>query len=232
MAEYFRQFRTDLIEGQHWQDILLSGQSIDRITLREFLFLAKRFLILEPGPNLETRQKEAENWLGWWVRYLSSGQISKGILKPASLVPFKDVAKIVSRDTAGVLFVAGLEGHRGHRWAVEWMLGFVNRPVILFEQDEFFAEKARKGPFLPLEVRLSMWSYYNPNLIISVSPLRNPSVPESDHYQNLFTKTSADFCFAEAKDPNQAEKRARGKSEWFTQIPTRPILRTTRRGEN
>jgi hypothetical protein len=226
MSEYFKQFGLELVKGSSWQEILESGEPIDRKTLSEFLIRANEFLTTEPGPHLAQRREHSTDWLTWWIEYIKVARIDR---RAALLLPINRIRRYVDPDTpSGVLFAGGLEGHSGHLWAVNWMLSFT-KPILLFEQDEYLAGKDRQTPFLPLAVRISMWSHYKPDLIISVLPQRNPALPESDHYKTLFDATGADYCFVTEGDPNQEEKRARGKDANFTLIPNLFTPRTTER---
>jgi len=226
MSEYLKQFGSELIKSYSWQEILESGEPIDRKTLSEFLIRANHFLTTEPGPHLTQRREYSTDWLKWWVAYIKVAGTDK---RPALLLPVNRIRSYVDPDTpSGVLFAGGLEGHPGHLWAVKWMLFFV-KPVLLFEQDEYLAGKDRQAPFLPLEVRLSMWSHYSPDLTISVVPQRNPAVTESGHYKSLFDATGADYCFVTDGDPFAEQKMARGKPASFTLIPNLLTPRTTER---
>jgi len=226
MSEYLKQFGLELIKSFSLQEILESGEPIDRKTLSEFLTRANQFLTTEPGPHLTQRREYSTDWLKWWVEYIKVAGIDR---RPALLLPINRIRRYIDPDTrSGVLFAGGLEGHRGHLWAVNWMLSFV-KPILLFEQDEYLAGKDRQAPFLPLAVRISMWSRYSPDLTISVLPQRNPAVTESEHYKALFDATGADYCFVTEGDPHQEEKRARGKDANFTLIPNLFTPRTTER---
>ena len=224
MSEYLSHFGKDALNLPGWQEILETGEPVDRKSLLDFLTGAKEFLISEPGPHLAERQAFSYDWLRWWTAYINN---KKADQRPALLLPLAHIRRYKDPDIrCGVLFAGGMEGHRGHRNAINWMLSFVE-PIILLEQDEYLASKERKAPFLPLNVRLSMWSFYSPHLIISALPKRNPEVSEKDHYQAIFNATQAEYCFAAEGDPNREEKRARGKAAGFTLIPYTPTAPTT-----
>lgn len=223
MAEYLNEYGKDLIGDYNWQEMLSTGNPIDLLLLSHFLSQANYYLITEPGPNREQRAAAAHDWLGWWREHLRDGKKNR-----ASLVPISEVASIIEGGgPAGVLFMGGGEGHSGHRFAVERMS--LVRPVLLFEQDEYLKAKKREKPFLPLEVRLSMWSYFKPGLVISVTPEKAVGVSEKEHYQAVFDATGADYCFVTEGDPNQEEKRARGKQSPITLIPRVDTPSTTLR---
>ncbi len=124
------------------------------------------------------------------------------------------------KKTTGVLNAAGMEGHWGHQKAIDYMATTVDVPILLLEGPEYFIRHPeRRKPFLPLLVRISMWALYPETGIISVSPPKAHGINEDDHYQNVFQTTEAMFSFAEAGDPHEFEKRARGEWAAFTQIP-------------
>lgn len=226
MSEYLSHFEKDGVNFPSWREILETGEPIDRKTLLDFLTSAKEYLTNEPGPHLAERRQYAYDWLNWWIAFMKAQDMRS---RPALLLPIEQIRRYQDPDTkTGVLFAGGMEGHRGHRQAINWMLGFV-KPILLLEQDDYLVSKARKSPFLPLSVRLSMWGYYSPDLRISVLPKRNPEVSERDHYQAIFDKTGADYCFATEGDPYQEEKRARGLPAGFTLIPYTPTAPTTDR---
>lgn len=226
MTEYLQRFGKDIVEGKRWEEMLENNTAIERPDLIYFLREANYHLINEPGPNRETRATFAPDWIGWWIDHLS--KVGNHNTENATLVPFNSI-KLNIRDSSptGVLFVGSGEGHGGHRAAIDWMRLFV-KPTMLFEQNESeWLQKKGRVPFLPLEVRLSMWSYYRPDLVISVLPKKDKVIVESDHYQNLFDETGADYCFTTEGDPNQEEKRARGKPASFTLIPYLDVPSTT-----
>lgn len=228
MSEYLGGFNSNLFENWHWQEMVEKNQVIDPVTLRSCLQEAFIYLTTEPGPNLERRKQLAPTWLGWWIRHLKNKTETSNVATIASL---ETIPVILGKDLqkpSGVLFVGGGEGHGGHRWAVNWMMRFV-KPVLLFEQENYFKDKERGEQFLPLEVRLSMWSYYESNMIISVLPQRDEEISLTDHYQPIFDKTGADYCFAAEGDPYGGEKRSRGKQARFTLIPYLPVPSTTDR---
>ncbi len=224
MSEYLSNFGKDAINILGWRKILEIGEPVDRKSLQDFLTSANEFLTREPGPHLAERREYSIDWLRWWSEFIKAQRTDQ---RPGLLLPIEHIRRYKDPDIiTGVLFAGGMEGHRGHRHAVNWMLSFV-RPVLLLEQDEYLASKERKAPFLPLNIRLSMWSFYSPDLIISVLPKRNPEVSEKDHYQTIFDATGAEYCFATEGDPNQEEKRVRGKPATFTLIPYAPAAPTT-----
>lgn len=226
MTEYLRNYGKEAGSTPGWKEIIETGEPIERSELTNFLSSAYLYLATEPGPHLDQRRELSYDWLGWWVRHLNS---LSDETKPSELLPLNEISKYRDEETeTGVLFAGGMEGHKGHRNAVDWMSSFV-KPVILFEQDEYLTQKDRNAPFLPLGVRLSMWSYYSPDLTLSVLPEKNPEVEEGSHYQQIFDMTGADYCFATERDPNQAEKRGRGKEAHFTLIPFLDTPSTTQR---
>ena len=215
--------------------MLESNRPIDPVTLKTFLEKANNLLVTTPGPNLIERQLLAPEWLGWWIDYLKDA--GKLIKQKGTITNIDNIKKITAKTRpTGVLFAGGFEGHPGHRGSVKYMEGDCHvRPIILLEQDSYIAGKDRKGPFLPLEVRLSMWSYYSKNIVVSVLP--EPPKPlepnEEDslniHYQKIFDQTGADYCFADGKDRLVETKTSRGAIANFTHIPHIEYVSTTER---
>lgn len=220
--EYLKGFSSDLLATISWESLLKREFPIEQEILRQSLKGANNFLTSEPGPNLTKRRGFSDDWLGWWIRLLDSPK------KPGQITQFEMIPGVAKNRKwpTGVLFCGGLEGHRGHRWAVTWAHSFVT-PVLLFEQEEYLGEKARGGAFLPLSVRLSMWAYYSQDLIISVLPTRRNGESDETFYKRIFDQTGADYCFATEGDPYQEQKRGRGKAENFTLIPMTPTPHTT-----
>lgn len=220
--EYLKGFSSDLLATVSWKTLLRRESPIEQKTLRQFLIEANNFLTTEPGPNLIRRRTFSDDWLGWWIRLLDSSK------KPGQITQFEMVSGITQtrQSPKGVLFCGGLEGHRGHRWAVMWVHSFTT-PILLFEQDEYLEQKDRGGAFLPLAVRLSMWAYYSQDSIISVLPARRGGESDEIFYKRIFDQTGADYHFATEGDPYQEQKRARGKPANFTLIPMAPNPRTT-----
>lgn len=174
-----------------------------------------------PGPNLQYRRDHGGDWIGWWINFLENDT------PQGQMVPFDKIRNIlVESEEYGVLFAGGLEGHGGHRFAVDHILKYV-RPILLLERNKYVEQKARGGPYLDLRARISMWVLYNPKVIVSVLPEMPDGADPSVNYKNLFDQTGADYCFASLSDPNFWEKVARGKSAFFTAIPNVNIQHTT-----
>ena len=122
---------------------------------------------------------------------------------------------------------AGGEGHPGHRHAVDWMAKYVRVKILLLDKDEYLEGKKRGGPFLPLEVRLSMWSHHYGVDILSVMSSKQSTSSQAEHYGEIFALIGADYCFVTEEDPNADEKRSRGRRASFTLIPRLDVPSTT-----
>ena len=220
--EYLRNFRPDLLSGNIDQ-MLADNRPQDKNTLVEYLGQALENLKTIPGPHLDFRREHADDWIDWWVKFLGNKRNEdRGLL-----VPFEKVkSNLVDGVKYGVLFAGGFEGHGGHRFAANWIRSFVF-PILLLERDWYVDTKERGGSYLDLRARASMWSYYDPNVLISVLPEKPEGVDASVHYKNLFDQTGADYCFASESDKLYQQKIARGKPAPFLLIPAQYIQRTT-----
>jgi hypothetical protein len=230
-SEYLKHFESPLLEGISWEEMIEEGKAIEPHRLRQYLIEANEYLIKTPGPNQGTRAQQAPSWLGYWINYLERNygkhDLSKEkFVKSTKLKKLENIGKelqqnkgLLELNISGLLFMGGGEGHPGHRNAVDHMRQNVNQVVLLFEQEEFLKSKARGGSFLPLEVRLSMWNYFPSVRYIGVTPKKPENVSFSEHYQNVFNITKADYCFVTEGDPNEFEKSHRGKFADFVIIP-------------
>jgi hypothetical protein len=222
-GEFFSNFMPDSLGDFDVDSMLSQNRPLGRIVLSRYLWQAALFLANEPGPNLFRRQFTTTLWTNYWLELLAS----RGEGFTGRMVPVNQVHEVLKPgEPSGVLFAGGLEGHRGHRFAVNWMLGRV-RPILLLERDDYFKTKERGAPFLDLRARVSMWAYFDPRLTISVLPERDPVVPIDTHYENIFKQIGADYCFASKSDPLCQQKIARGKSAPFLLIPDMYVQRTT-----
>lgn len=220
--EFLNNFRPDLLSGNIDQ-MLAANQPLDKSTLVEYLRQALENLKTVPGPNLNFRIEHADDWIGWWVRFLGN----KKDINRGSLIPFEEIKDhLVEGNKYGVLFAGGLEGHDGHRFAATWMGYFVS-PVLLLERDWYVESKSRGGAYLDLRARISMWSHFNPKGLVSVLPEKLVGVDDDTHYKSLFDQTGADYCFASESDPFCRQKIARGKAAPFLLIPPINLQRTT-----
>lgn len=230
--DFLRRYPDLLPPGCTWQGMVARGEVLTPEVLMNALSRAKEVLITEPGPNLYQRQRFAPSWFGYWEGLIGElfGQRSEsrpGFTSSERLKPFEKIRDCVAGEESGVLFVAGAEGHYGHVYAAEYM----KRRVItiwVFEQDNYFVVKERPAPFLPLEVRLSMWHYFGIDYL-AVIPLRHPEVDINTHYAARFQELGVTYCFATDGDPYLEEKIARGKRSSFTTIPRAPVPSTTER---
>jgi hypothetical protein len=219
---YFSNFRPDLLSGNIDQ-MLAENRPEDKTVLLAYLEQALEFLNTEPGPHLDFRRGHVGDWIGWWIKFLES----KNDEACGLLVPFDKVkGSLVQGREYGVLFAGGFEGHAGHRFAANWMKQFVN-PIFLLERDGYIESKLRGGPYLDLRARVSMWAFYNPNVLASVLPEKPEDVDGDVHYKGLFDQTGANYCFASKSDPLCQQKIARGKTAPFTLIPDVNIQSTS-----
>ena len=115
---------------------------------------------------------------------------------------------------SGIVLFGGGEGHDGHRWAVDWMFRHLRYPgvsILLLEQDWYMATKEREETFLPLNVRLSMWSLYHRLDLVGVLPVVEEGVDANDHYERIIQDLGVDYSFATENDPNLWSKIRRGR---------------------
>ncbi len=218
---------------------LLSGIVYTPSTIVNALKYAQHFLENVPGPNLDFRREHTNNWLGWWIKELSKycglnysymktynvidpvhlSDIFEQSFKRDDLIGFHfesdHILSVIDNGYANeqhivaLWFVAGLEGHEGHRYAIDFVLNSCKKkgwlPVIMFEDPEFIQRKERLGEFLPIELRISMMSHYlrmgENKGIITINPER--SVPEDsldEYYRELFKTMKGSICFTNRSD--------------------------------
>ena len=91
MSEYLKRFGLELIKNYSWQEILESGEPIDRKTLSEFLIRANEFLTTEPGPHLAQRRQYSTDWLTWWIEYIEGARMDRRPLCFCRLIGFEDM---------------------------------------------------------------------------------------------------------------------------------------------
>lgn len=230
MTEHLRGFRTAQIEGIDYRQMIANSQVISQHVLADELKSALQYLTTTPGEHLKDRQRTAPDWLAWWIDFLDRGDSSHDLFTPSSkLLSIDQIEESLKRKggTSGLLFVAGAEGHVGHRFSGYWMKKHVDHTIWLFEQEDYLKNKTREGSFLPLEIRLSMWNYHPDIGMIGVSTTADVEDNINNHYQTLFNHTGADYCFATEDDPNHNSKIQRGKRTWFTTIPLLKTPSTT-----
>ncbi len=118
-------------------------------------------------------------------------------------------------------FVAGLEGNECHRGAMDFVLENCVKhnwlPIIMFEDPTFIARKDRLDEFLPLPLRMSMWSHYcrkrQNKALITINP--ESCVPKKfldEFYESLFRTMHGRLCFSNKYnyDPTFVSKFFRG----------------------
>jgi hypothetical protein len=219
-GDYFHNFETELLPKITWEEMVKEGKIISPRLLIKILRQAKEFLITTPGPNLEKRKVLVPEWLDYWTIILKKSRtlslknlINPEVVSSDKITAFDQVREklhLRQQYQAGVLFVAGAEGHAGHLFALEEM-SHRSFPVWVFEQDNYFKHKIRPGPFLPLEVRLSMWCCDQRMGLVSVAPECPYAGDLNSHYKKLFDQTGASRCFADILDPNAMKKVMRGE---------------------
>ncbi len=99
------------------QELLSNPRAISSNDLLTVLTTGRRVLTETPGPNQENRVALAAEWLDYW-----EAQINSPPSKRPMIVNFEDLPRFTAHleyfEPAGILFVAGAEGHPGHRFAV------------------------------------------------------------------------------------------------------------------
>lgn len=224
--------------GCNWRTMIARQEVLAPAVLATVLKQAKDFLVTQPGPNLARRRQLAPPWLDYWLdkieNWFDLENSRPGFVCSYKLMTFNEVADFLKRnqlvESSGILFVAGAEGHEGHVRAAKYMAWHCQAPIWVFEQNSYLMKKERKLPFLPLEVRLSMWQR-SPLSVLTVAPEKLPAVSESEHYLGLFKQLGARYCFADDRDPNREEKIKRGELADFLIISHLPVASTTERVE-
>jgi len=218
--QYLYSFESDALPNIGWQEMLDNRIVFASKNVITALSEAEQLLITHPGPNLERRKILAPEWFGYWKKLLTAfpyesdtGLISSG----DKLVKFEDLSALLGikyRDeNTGMVFVAGAEGHKGHVHAAKYMAKVVPVTVWGFEQDEYMQRKARKAPFLPLPLRLSMWFYESALTHLTVLPINLSGLPDNDHYNELFLRAGVKYFFVHEKDPYLEQKLERGNQD-------------------
>ena len=217
---YLHSFESEALPTITWQEILDKGIVFAPDNVLTTLKEAEELLITHPGPNLERRKVLAPEWFGYWKNLLTASpyESDKGLVTSKDkLVKFEKLSGLLETkyrdENTGMIFVAGAEGHKGHVHAAKYMAGVVPVTIGGFEQDEYMQRKARKAPFLSLQLRLSMW-FYEPTIThLTVLPRNVQDIPDNDHYNELFLNSGAKYFFVHEKDPYLTEKLARGKQD-------------------
>ena len=226
--EYLSGFCPTGVERIPWEVMVEMGVVYPPSKLQEMLFEAHDYLVAVPGPHQQRRRELGFYWFENWTHILSEKRAKAAVDSGVVLCRFGQVAAHVdsfhsSTESSGVLMMAGGEGHLGHLRAAEWVHHNVGYSVLLLEQDRYFERKPRGWPFLPLDMRLSMWYYSGLWSCVSVIPLLDPTVVDpaevNAHYDRVFKETHVLFSFATEGDPFEKIKRSRGVQAGFTAIP-------------
>jgi hypothetical protein len=130
-----------------WEELVDEKKIIAPSLLKLVLEEAKDFLINEPGPNKWRREILAPLWFNHWIDELEryaprlDGDRSEDWWESDKLARIEDLNKRLAEkqieDQAGVLFVAGAEGHFGHVAAAGYMREQMVYPIWAFEQDGY-----------------------------------------------------------------------------------------------
>jgi hypothetical protein len=229
-------------------EIIYYGYVYTPSTIRIALIEALNCLNTFPGPNLEFRRQHSEGWLGWWIEELSHyDQPDYYLMKTYNILDFdsihenlieKRIDDFRGRRIPTIWFVAGLEGHEGSRFAIEHVLRSNKiAPYIIFENETYMKGKERKNFFLPLELRLSMYSHYfrkrDNRVILSTNWYSSmPNKQQSEMYEYLFNQLHGYICLANADDPQDVLHSKMQRSQFFPTellIPHLDVPSTTER---
>src|SRR3989344_2433690 len=232
---FFINFESEALPKITWQEMLDKKVVFAPQNVLAALKEAEQLLVTHPGPNFARRKVLAPEWFGYWKDLLKAPQLESGtglVSSGDKLVKFEDLSSLLETkyrdENTGMLFVAGAEGHKGHVHAAKYMARVVPVTIWGFEQDEYMQRKQRKGPFLSLPLRLSMWVHEGPLTHLTVLPRNTRDLPDNDHYNGLFLGSGAKYFFVHEKDPYLTEKLARGEQDLDCRIThPYPLLSTT-----
>lgn len=206
-----------------------------------------------PGPHLEERKMYAEKWLGWWIEELKEDYSNSfpgfPFVKTFNVLNFGSLSDELEKRTLkdyidgnslipAVWFVAGLEGHEGHRYAIDAILRLNHiLPIIVFEQEVYMKGKKRDKFFLPEELRLSMYSHYfrkrGNKVILTLNPYSSAPVKQMNEiYEWIFNKLHALVCLPNKNDPDGTFQGKLERSVFFPiewAIPFLDVPSTTER---
>jgi len=224
-GKYLHSFESDALPKVGWQDMLNKRVVYAPQNVLAALKDAEQLLVTHTGPNLARRKILAPEWFGYWKDMLTtfSYESDTGLMSSGDkLVNFDDLSRLLEArykdENTGMLFVAGAEGHKGHIHAAKYMAGVVPVTVWGFEQDDYMQRKARKAPFLSLQLRLSMWFYKSTITHLTVLPRNSQGIPDNDHYNELFIRSGVKYFFVHEKDPYLTQKLARGMQDLYRTI--------------
>lgn len=224
------------------------GIILPRNRLWKILQRAEKFLITAPGDNLNVRKKFVPEWLGKWGEILQPewpwpNEVEKGgFVQTQNILPWKKLGWVVEKENAsgmltGLATMAGGEGHRGHIFFLEQMkktLGNNGVAVLALEADEYMRSKARKAPFLPLPLRMSMWIYAGYNYVTMMPERPKGLVTDVQieaFYRSKFGDSRCDYSFATRDEPSPAvasAKAKRGKVDLDTLLPSLTTISTSK----
>lgn len=204
--------------------------------VREILPRAHRQIVDTPGPHQQYRQNLVSDWIDWWQIHLSRlSSVADELIANDRLVRFSQVPPLIDQANqsgfyTGALNGATFEGTPGHRSSWRWIHDHTALSVVCFEPDAYFdSMPSRRRPFFPLSIRLSLCTLFadTPHNLVTVLPGRDPAVPESTHYQNVFDQTRAIVSFATQGDRHLYQKISRGFAADFCVIPLDPSASTS-----
>src|SRR3989344_8855359 len=217
---FFINFESEALPKITWQEMLDKKVVFAPQNVLAALKEAEQLLVTHPGPNFARRKVLAPEWFGYWKDLLKAPQLESGtglVSSGDKLVKFEDLSSLLETkyrdENTGMLFVAGAEGHKGHVHAAKYMARVVPVTIWGFEQDEYMQRKARKAPFLPLPLRLSMWFYESALTHLPVLPINLSGLPDNDHYNELFLRAGVKYFFVHEKDPYLEQKLERGNQD-------------------
>lgn len=211
---------------------------------------AYELLVNYPGPNQEFRRQYAQPWLGWWIDELEGyDDPDFPFMKTYNIVHFDNIAHELERRDIfyysenhmpfpAVWFVAELAGHEGSRFAAEFVMRQkIISPIIVFEQEEYLKGKERGKFFLPLALRLSMYSHFfrkrGNRVLLSINPYSMmPDKKINELYDYIFTKLHAFICLPNKDDPLDAYEGKIQRSVFLPrqlEIPHLDVPSTTER---
>lgn len=165
-----------------WPKLLQTGQPLEPHTLYDYLVRCRETLLTESSYNFLSNSSK-DHWLDWWIDHLKDFTYKNGYHPYNNLVPFENLKNINKGKYTGIRFMPHCKGCPETRQIVDQMLKWYDIPIIFLSPDSEI--RTKEDITLPLAIRVSLWSYYDRRLTVSVEPSKPAEIHPEIHRQKI-----------------------------------------------
>lgn len=173
-----------------WQKILQSGKPLDPQILLDRLTCQRRGCFVEPNGSLLPNSAK-DHLLDGWIDHLNDFIHRSGYHPNNNLETFENLQNRNRGKLHGVIFIPQCKSYTYTTQIIDQVVSWYDESTALLLPDHELPPGEDAAVSIPLIVRISLLSYTNPGLTISVKPERPENIHSEIHHKEIAHKIGA-----------------------------------------